>query len=176
MTKKWVAIAAAAVLVLGTGIVAFAQYAGRGGRMGRQMGMLGGWRMAHLEARLKLTPEQSKQMEALMAAQREKMKGDMAAGREDRQALMREIFKDNPNQAEIQKRVSAIQERHNAMLDQLVAAGQEFNKSLTPEQRAEMQRIIDEHVQVRERMREQRHEHRDWMKRQGPPQSQPTPK
>ena len=173
MSRKWVGIAAVAVLVLGTGTVAFARFAERAGRMGH-MGMFGAWRMAQLEARLKLTPEQSKQMHDLMAAQREKLMGDFAAGREDRQALVREIFKDNPNQAEIQKRVPAIQERHNAMLSQLVAAGQDFNKTLTPEQRAEMQKIIDEHVQVRERMREHRHQRR--MDRQGPPQAQPAPK
>jgi Spy/CpxP family protein refolding chaperone len=138
------------------------------------MGMFGEWRMARLEARLKLTPEQSKQMRDLMAARRDKLMGDFAAGREDRQALAREIFKDNPNQAEIQKRVSAIQERHNAMLSELVASGQEFNKTLTSEQRAEMQKIIDEHAQVRERMRE--HRGQRGMRRGGPPESQPAPK
>ena len=177
MNRKWVGIAAAvatAVLVLGSGSVAFARYAERGGHMGRHMGMFGEWRMARLEARLKLTPEQSKQMHDLVAARREKLMGDFDAGRDDRQALVREIFNDNPSQAEIQKRVAAIQERHNAMLSQLVAAGQDFNKTLTSEQRAEMQKIIDEHAQVRERMREHRHQHR--MDRQGPPQAQPAPK
>lgn len=173
MTRKWVGIAAVAVLVLGSGTLAFARFAGRGGHMGG-MGMFGAWRMAQLETRLKLTPEQSKQMHDLMAAQREKMKGDFAAGRDDRQALAREIFKDNPNQAEIQKRVSAIQERHNAMLSQLVASGQEFNKTLTAEQRVEMQKVIDEHVQMGNKMRE--HRGQRGMRRGGPPESQPAPK
>jgi len=176
MTKKWVgiaAVAAVAVLVLGSGTLAFARFAGRGGHMGH-MGMFGEWRMARLETRLKLTPEQSKQMRDLMAAQREKLMGDFAAGRDDRQALVREIFKDSPNQAEIQKRVSAIQERHNAMLSQLVAASQDFNKTLTTEQRVEMQKMIDEHVQMGDKMREHRG-HR-MMERQGQPESQPAPK
>lgn len=175
MTKKWIAIAAAAasLLVLGSGTVAFARFAGRAGHMGH-MEMFGEWRMARLEARLKLTPEQSKQMRDLVAARREQLKGDFDAGRDDRQALVREIFKDNPSQAEIQKRVSAIQERHNAMLSQLVAAGQDFNKTLTPEQRVEMQKIIAEHIQVGDRMREHRH-HR-MMEREGQPESQPAPK
>lgn len=173
MTRKWVGIAAVAVLVLGSGTLAFARFAGRAGHMGH-MGMFGAWKMARLEARLKLTPEQSKQMRDLVAARREKLKSDFAAGRDDRQALVREIFKDTPSQAEIQKRVSAIQERHNAMLSQLVASGQEFNKTLTAEQRAEMQKIIDEHIQVGDRMREHRRQHR--MDRQGPPESQPAPK
>ena len=158
MTKKWVAIAAVALLVVGTGSVAFARFAGRAGHMGH-MGMFGEWKMAQLEARLKLTPEQSKQMREIVESRHEKLRGDYDAGRDDRQALVREIFKDNPSQAEIQKRVSAIQERHSAMLNQLVAAGQDFNKTLTSEQRAEMQKIIDEHIQVGNKMREHRRQH-----------------
>jgi hypothetical protein len=60
------------------------------------------------------------------------------------------------------------------MLSQLVAAGQDFNKTLTPEQRVEMQKIIDEHVQVGDKMREHRRQHR--MDRGGPPESKPGPK
>ena len=173
MTKKWIAIAAVALLVLGTGSVAFARFAGRAGHMGR-MGMFGEWKMAQLEARLKLTPEQSKQMREIVAARHEKLRSDFDAGRDDRQALIREIFKDNPSQAEIEKRVSAIQERHNAMLSQLVTAGQDFNKTLTSEQRAEMQKIIDEQVQVGNKMRE----HHGWhgMHREGQPEAPPVPK
>ena len=173
MTKKWVAIAAVGLLVLGSGSVAFAKFAGRAGHMGH-MGMFSAWKMAQLEARLKLTPEQSKQMRDIVAARREKLKGDFGAGRDDRQALVREIFKDNPSQAEIQKRVSAMQERHNAMLSQLVASGQDFNKALTSEQRAEMQKIIDEQIQVGNKMREHRGRHR--MGRRGQPEAQPAPK
>lgn len=177
MTRKWVGIMAAAtvalLLVLGSGSLAFAKFAQGAGHM-RHMGMFGEWKMAQLEARLKLTPEQSKQMHDLVAARHEKLMGDFGAGRDDRQALVREIFKDNPNQAEIQKRVSAIQERHNAMLNQLVATGQDFNKTLTPEQRVEMQKIIDEHAQVGDKMREHRDHHR--MGREGQPESQPAPK
>ncbi len=173
MTRKWMGIAAAALLVLGSGSVAFAKYAGRAGHMGH-MGMFGEWKMAQLEARLKLTPDQSKQMRDIVGARREKLMSDFDAGRDDRQALVREIFKDNPSQAEIQKRVSALQERHNAMLSQLVASGQDFNKTLTPEQRAEMQKIIDEHVQVGDKMREHRR-HR-MMEGEGQPESKPGPK
>jgi len=173
MTRKWIGIAAVAVLVLGSGTVAFARFAGRAGHMGR-MGMFGAWKMAQLEARLKLTPEQSKQMRDIVAARRETLKSDFDAGRDDRQALMREIFKDNPNQAEIQKRVSAIQERHNAMLSQLVASGQDFNKTLTSEQRTEMQKIIDEQIQVGNKMRQ--HRGQRGMRRGGPPESQTAPR
>jgi len=173
MTKKWIAIAAVALLVLGTGSVAFAKFGGRAGHMGG-MGMFGEWKMAQLEARLKLTPEQSKQMRDIVAARHEKLRGDFDAGRDDRQALVREIFRDNPSQAEIEKRVSAIRERHNAMLSQLVTAGQDFNKTLTSEQRAEMQKIIDEHVQVGNKMRQHRGQH--GMRHGGPPDSEPAPK
>lgn len=173
MTRKWIGIAALALLVLGSGTVAFAKYAGRAGHMGR-MGMFGEWKMAQLEARLKLTPEQSKQMRGIVAARRETLMSDFDAGRDDRRALIREIFKDKPSQAEIEKRVSAIQERHNAMLSQLVASGQDFNKTLTPEQRAEMQQIISEQIQVGDKMREHRRQHR--MDREGQPESKPAPK
>ena len=175
MSKRWVAIAAAALLVLASGSLAFAKFAGRAGHMGR-MGMFGEWKMAQLEARLKLTPEQSKQMRDIVAARRSRLVEDFDAGRDDRRALIREIFKDNPSQAEIQKRVSAIQERQNAMVNQLVAAGQEFNKTLTPEQRTEMQRVIDEQIQVADKMREHRRMH--GMGHWGPegPESKPGPK
>ena len=173
MTKKWVVIAVAALLVLGSGSLAFAKFAGRAGRMGH-MGMFGEWKMAQLEARLKLTPEQSKQMRDLVASRRTKLMEDFDAGRDDRRALVREIFKDNPSQAEIQKRVSAIQERQSAMISQLVTAGQDFNKTLTPGQRVEMQRVIDEQIQVGDKMREHRRQHR--MEREGQPESKPAPK
>ena len=173
MSKKWIAIAAAALLILGSGSVAFAKFAGRAGHMGH-MGMFGEWKMAQLEARLKLTPEQSKQMRDLVASRRTKLMEDFDAGRDDRRALVREIFKDNPSQAEIQKRVSAIQERQNAMISQLVTAGQDFNKTLTPGQRAEMQRVIDEQIQVGDKMREHWRQH--MMEREGQPESKPGPK
>jgi hypothetical protein len=60
------------------------------------------------------------------------------------------------------------------MLNQLVASGQDFNKTLTPEQRAEMQKIIDEQIQVGDKMREHWRHHR--MEHEGPPESQPPPK
>lgn len=172
--KRVVAIAAAALLVLGTGSLAFAKFAGRAGHMGH-LGMFGEWKMAQLEARLKLTPEQSKQMRNLVSARRERLMSDFDAGRDDRQALIREIFKDKPSQAEIEKRVSAIQERYNAMLSQLVAVGQEFNKTLTPEQRAEMQKIIDEQIQVGDKMRQHRREHMMMHHPEGE-ESKPAPK
>ena len=174
MSKKWVAIAAVAVLVVGSSSLALAKFAGRAGRMGH-MGMFGEWKMAQLEARLRLTPEQSKKMHEIVELRRDKLKGDFDAGRDDRQALVREIFKDNPSQAEIEKRVSAIQERHNAMLAQLVTAGQDFNKTLTSEQRAEMQKIVDEHIQVGNKMREHRGQ---GMRHRGPggPDSEAPPK
>ena len=173
MTRKWVTIAAVALLALGSGSLAYAKFAGRAGHMGH-MGLFGEWKMAQMEARLKLTPEQSKQMRDIVASRRTKLMEDFDAGREDRRALIREVFKDNPSQAEIQKRGSAIQERQAAMVSQLVAAGQEFNKTLTPEQRAEMQRVIDEHIQVADKMREHRRQH--MMEREGQPESKPGPK
>jgi Spy/CpxP family protein refolding chaperone len=88
----------------------------------------------------------------LMAGRRQQMREQAQASQADRRALIEEIFKDNPNQAEIQKRLSAIQERQATMMNDLVQAGLQFNKSLTPEQRAEMNKMLAEHFEVADRM------------------------
>ena len=160
MNRRWLVLAAViAILVLGSGTIAFARYGhGRGG-----YGWHGEWAMARMEARLKLTPDQSRQMREIVSSQKLKLFDQFSAGRDNRQALIKEIFKDNPNQAEIQKRVAAIQQQHSDMLNQVVAAGTQLNKVLTPEQRVEMQKVIDERMQagekMRQRMRERRAQH-----------------
>ena len=163
MKRKWMAVAVAcALIVLATATVSFAKYGkGRGGH--GPLGMLGfgGERMiAELETRLKLTPEQSQQLRQVVSSQKQKAFADFESGRDNRQALVREIFKDNPNQAEIQKRVAALQQQHAQMLNQVVSAGLDINKVFTPEQRVEMNRILDERAEVRSRMRERMQQRR----------------
>lgn len=163
MNRKWIAVTVACtLLVLGTATLSFAKY-GKGRAGQGPLGMLGfgGERaIAEMETRLKLTPEQSQQVRQILTGQREKMFEDFGAGRENRQALVREIFKDNPNQAEIQKRVAALQQRHAEMLKQVVATGLEINKVITPEQRTELNKVIEERMLVGEKMRERFRERR----------------
>ena len=177
MTKKiWAIVAAAVVLVGSAGAVAVARY-GHGHMRHGEMGFMGERGLAQMEVRLKLTPEQSKQLRELMASRRDLMRQQMQAGQADRRALLTEVFKDNPSQEEIQKRLSAMQERQTAMMNQMVQAGLEFNKSLSPEQRAEMNRMLAEHFEVadrmHQRMQERMHDRRGRGPGGPPPASQP---
>jgi Spy/CpxP family protein refolding chaperone len=175
MRKKiWAIVAAAVVLAGSAGAVAVARY-GRGHMGGGGIGFMGERGLAQMEVRLKLTPEQSKQLRGLMESRRQAMREQMQAGQADRRALLTEVFKDNPSQEEIQKRLSAMQERQTAMMNQMVQAGLEFNKSLTPEQRAEMNKMLAEHFEVadrmHQRMQERMHDRRG--KRDGKPSGPP---
>ncbi|HXZ27429.1 MAG TPA: periplasmic heavy metal sensor [Terriglobales bacterium] len=167
MTKKiWAMVAAAVVLVGSAGAVAVARY-GRG-HMGRgEMGFMGERSLAQIEVRLKLSPEQSKQLRGLMAGRRQKMREQLQASQVDRRALMQEIFKDNPSQEEIQKRLSAIQERQATAMNDMVQAGLEFNKSLTPEQRAELNKMLAERFEVADRMHQRMQERMQQRPRHG---------
>jgi Spy/CpxP family protein refolding chaperone len=168
MTKKiWAIVAAAVVLAGSAGAVAVARY-GRGHMGGGHMGFMGERALAQMEVRLKLTPEQSKQLRELMASRRDLMREQMQAGQADRRALITEVFKDNPSQEEIRKRVSAMQERQTAMMNQMVDAGLQFNKSLTPEQRAEMNKMLAEHFEVADRMHQRMQERMHDRRGKGP--------
>ena len=149
MSKKWFVIPAVAVIIV---LVVGAAFAKRGHRHGR--GLFGGFSIDQLEARLKLTPEQSQQVRNIISSQRSQMKERAGGGANARQELIQEIFRDNPNQAEIQKRVEALQQQHAQMLNQLVGSGLELNKVFTPEQRAELHKALEEKAQVRAKMRE----------------------
>ena len=164
MRKGW-AIAAVAVLLVGSALAV--------ARMGRAMhrghfGFMQERALTALEVRLKLTPEQSKQLRDLVQSRREMLRDQFEAGKADRRALVTEIFKDNPSQEEIQKRIAAIQERQAAQLNSMVQAGLEFNKSLTPEQRAEMNKILAEHFEVADRMHQRMQERMHDRRGKGP--------
>lgn len=168
MKKQWlIATGLVALLVLGGVTAAF-------GRFGhpRGFGFHGERAMAQLEARLKMTPDQSSKMREIVSTQKSKLFDQFGAGRDNRQALIKEIFKDNPSQAEIQKRVEALKQQHAQMLDQLVAAGLEVNKIFTPEQRTELQKAIDEKFQVAAKMRERM---RERMAERSRPEAAPQP-
>ncbi len=166
MKKTWALVAAAVVLVGSAGALAVARY-GRGMGPGG-MGFMHERMLAQVEVRLKLTPEQSKQLRELMSSRRDQMRETFQAGQADRRALIQEVFKDNPSQAEIQKRVAAIQERQAAMINQMVDAGLQFNKSLSPEQRAEMNKMLAEHFEVADRMRQHMQERMHDRRGKGP--------
>lgn len=169
MTKKmWALVAAAVVLVASVGAVAAARY-GRG-RMGPGggMGFMHERMLAQMEVRLNLTPEQSKQLHDLMAGRRQQMREQFQTGQADRRALMQEVFKDNPSQEEIQKRLSAIQERQATMMNDMVQAGLQFNKSLTPAQRAELNKMLAEHFAVADRMHQRMQERMQRRPGRGP--------
>ena len=151
-------VAVVLMVVLGAGF-AFAQRGHRGKHGVRgDMGLLGGRMFAHLEARLNLTPEQSQQIKQIREQQREEMKQQM--DRSAHEALIRAMFSDNPNQAEIQKLTQQLQQQHAARLNQMVTAAAQINQVLTPEQRAEFQKVLSEHQQVRQKMKQQREERR----------------
>jgi Spy/CpxP family protein refolding chaperone len=156
MTRRTLAIFLVGIFILGAVTVAFAKRGGHHGRGG--FGFLPGLRFDHLQARLKLTPEQTSKVQEIVRTEKMKAMEQFGAAGEERRALAKEIFTDNPSSAEIQRRVQAMQQQHAQMLNQIVAAGLEVNKVFTPEQRAEIHQILDEHAQVaakrRERMRQ----------------------
>lgn len=151
--KKYLGIVLAAVLGLGTLAVAAEVAEHHGRHHGMRGGMMMGLNPHDLE-RLNLTADQKQKLDDMKKAQREQMRGQFETARADHQALMAEIYKDNPNQAEIQRRMAAIQQQQAAMLNQRIQAMVAFSQSLTPAQRAQMQQIMADHQQRREEMRQ----------------------
>ena len=126
---------------------------GYGGRHGRR-GMRHEMRMANFAARLKLTPEQRQKLETIHSRQKERMESRREAMRADHQALQAELRKDKPNQAEIQRLTTSIQQRRNQAMQERIQNQLEFNQSLTPEQRAELGKMAAEREQTRQEMRQ----------------------
>ena len=183
MTRKYWLIALAVALVLTLGLVAFAQAApqggmkgphGRGGQ-GPEMGMGFGPEMhfQKMVARLNLTPDQQEKIKSITKAQFDQNKGQRATVSAAHEALAKELFKDQSNPAEIQKQVSILQQDQTQRMAQWVQTAQEINKILTPDQRAEVQKMIVENKQVRENMREKMQQRRQQREQQK--QAAPTP-
>ena len=153
MKKKTLGIVLAAMLSLGAVAAVGAEVAERHGhgRHGQRGGMRGGMFMGKdMQDRLNLTEDQKAKLKQMHERQREQMKSQFAEGPQGaagHQALMQEVFKDNPNQAAIQQRVAEMQQRQAAALNARVAAMQEFNSVLTPQQRGELQKVMAERAQ-----------------------------
>lgn len=158
MSRKSIAVLVFVVAIVGTTAFASARY-GRGPHAIKGFPFFRELGLARLEARLNLTADQTTQIRQITKAERMKRAGQPGVGPENREALMKAIFADNPNQTEIQNRVKALEEQHAKMLQELVATGLQVNKVFTPEQRAELQKMIDENAQVRTRMRERMKQH-----------------
>jgi Spy/CpxP family protein refolding chaperone len=173
MKKKTIGIVVAAILSLGAIAAVGAEAAehhghGRHGRGGMFMGK-------DMQERLNLTADQKAKVEQMHQRQREQMKSQFAEGPQGaagHQALMQEVFKDNPDQAVIQQRVAEMQQRQAAALNARVAAMQEFNSILTPAQRGEMQKLMAERSQKMQDWKAKRGE-RHQQKQQ---ENQTTPK
>jgi Spy/CpxP family protein refolding chaperone len=169
--SKWI-VALTVVLALTIAGIAFAQagheggFRGHGGHGGPGFGFGPGMHFEQLAARLNLTAEKQHM---------EENRGQGQASVDAHDALAKELFKDQPNQAEIQKQLTVLQQDQARRMSEWVATAQEMNKVLTPDQRAEAQKIIDEQRTARANMREkmkERHQQRE-QKKDSSPQSAP---
>jgi Spy/CpxP family protein refolding chaperone len=142
-------------------------FGGGQGRHGRH-GMHRKMRMEKFAERLKLTAEQKQKLEAMHSRQKKRMQSQREQARADHQALQAELRKENPNQAEIQRLTSSIQQRRNQAMQERIQNQLEFNKTLTAEQRAELNKMAGEREQKRQEMR-QRWEQRRQEKQQPAP-------
>jgi Spy/CpxP family protein refolding chaperone len=122
---------------------------------GRQLGRKGGRRaqnrpgFGQLQQRLKLTDQQMQQIRQIQQSHRQQafeIRGTKAAARE---AMMKSIFAENANPATVQKNLITMQQSQAASLNLFVTRMNEINKILTPEQRTEFQKVLDERSQRR---------------------------
>ena len=131
-----------------------------------------GMRFEKLAVRLKLTPEQESQIKGQLKDARGGAKPEIDSLRSLRGTLAKQIFTNQPNQAEIQKTGEQLKQQLSAVIDQYVKAGLQINSVLKPDQRAEVQKIISERQQLAARRRarwEQRRSQRS-QGQQGQPQ------
>ncbi len=149
MRRKTVHIATIMLLVAVCAGATFAQ----------QPGMLRQFTSPRVQARLNLTPDQVKQIQQVVQAQRANAPKPAAAATnaaQEHQALLKAIFTDKPDQEAIQQHAAALNQfaaaqaqQHTARLNQFINTMLEINKILTPEQRDEFQRMLDENVRTR---------------------------
>jgi len=166
MKRQWLILIVVATLAMWgvTAAVAFQHSGGPHAGMHRGMGGPGmgspgmgfgpfdGRMLEHVKARLNLTEDQTQRIRAIIDKQKETMKAQ--APMQQHEALVTQIFSNNPNQQQIQQQLTEMQQNHAQMLQRMVATGLEVNAVLTPEQRAELQKMMAEHKQVRENMRQ----------------------
>lgn len=139
---------------------------GFGGGHGRR-GMQRQMRMDKFAQRLNLTPEQKQKLETIHSRQKERRESRREQARADHQALQAELRKDQPNQAEVQRLMTTMQQRQAQAMQERIQNQLEFNQSLTPEQRAELGKMASEREQKRQEMR-QRWEQRKLEKQPAP--------
>ncbi len=144
--------------------LAGATYALGNFRHGRAMGEgPAGMRFERLAVRLQLTPQQESQIKAQLRQARSSAKPDIDSLHTLRGTLARQIFTNQPNQAEIQKTSEQLKQQLSAVIDQYVKAGLQINSVLKPEQRTEVQKIVNERQELAARRRakwEQRRQRR----------------
>lgn len=140
--------------------LAAATFALGGFRHGDGRGPIGRMRFERLAVRLKLTPEQESQIKAQLRQTRSAVKPQIDSLRNLRSSLAKQIFTNQPNQAEIQKTSEQLKQQLTAVIDQYVNAGIKINSVLSPEQRTEMQKVISEHQQLAERRRARQEQRR----------------
>ena len=162
MHRKIIITGLVVVLIILMASAVFAQRGPRAGGFGG--GMLGQFTNARVAARLNLTPDQTKQIQEIVSAHRTAMQPAQrpAPGtgpRIDHEALLKSIITDKPDQAEIQKRMDAMLQQQTAMaqerqqrLGAYVDTMLEINKVLTPAQRSEFQKMLDENTRARQMM------------------------
>jgi periplasmic protein CpxP/Spy len=138
------------------------------GGPGMGIGPFEGRMLEHVKVRLNLTEDQTQRIRAIVEKQKQTMKAQAPA--QQHEALVTTIFSDNPNQSQIQQQLAQLQQQHAQMLQRMVATGLEINQVLTPEQRAELQKMMAEHKQMRGTMRQRMEERR---KQRQEPQQQP---
>jgi Spy/CpxP family protein refolding chaperone len=160
MYRKSLFIPVIVVLILSVGAAAFAQ----GPRPGAP-GLARQFASARVQARLNLTPDQVRQIQEIVKAQRAAAPpapkpAPAAAMAQEHQALMKAIFTDSPNQDEIAKheaalvqQQAAVAQQHQKRLDQMIGTLLQINRVLTPAQRAEFQKMLDENARAGQIMR-----------------------
>jgi Spy/CpxP family protein refolding chaperone len=170
--KKKIGIVLAAVLAVGTVTAIAAEAAGHHGRHMRGEMFVS---QKEMESRLNLTADQKTKLDQMRTQERGQMKGMREAARADHQALMQELWKDSPNQAEIQRLTASMAQRQSEMMNQHVQAMLAFSQSLTPEQRTQMQQLMAEKQQKRAAMRQKWEQRRQQKQQDATPSAPPNP-
>ncbi len=159
MHKKIVSAGVIALFCVALGAAAFAQQGPA------RRGLLRQFISARVVARLNLTPDQVKKIQQIVRTRRTAARSRQGATAQadlaqERQALLKAIFSDKPEQGEIQKHMDAIvqqqsaaDERRRANLSDNVDSMLEINKVLTPAQRTEFQKMLDENARAGQMMR-----------------------
>ncbi|MFB3916294.1 MAG: Spy/CpxP family protein refolding chaperone [Terriglobales bacterium] len=167
MTRRLLTVAGVLVIAMAGAVALYGH-----GQRGRYQGQAYGdwWHQlatGKLQERLKLSSEQVDRIKEIAKTGREKFFQLSSSAAENRQALMKELFRDKPDANEINRRIQALQQVQASQLTELVNRAGEVNKVLTPEQRTELQRIMAERAQAASQRREHRRER--WMQRNAPP-------